>query len=140
MQNMELKLGRNEGGVVKMEVVGKITRDGWPVGSDPIADIWGDEIYTRRVLMNLSRSLYIDSTGVEWLLMCHRRFQESGGMLVLHSAAPMTMRLLKMMRMDLVLNIKEDEKSGYQFAQSAAIENEQNGQIQGSNTAENHAS
>lgn len=131
MQTMELKLARSEGNVVRMEVQGKITRDGWPASRDPIGDIFGDEVYARPVLLNLARSLYIDSTGVEWLLMCHRKFEDRGGLLLLHSANPMTMQLLKMMRMDLVLNICDDESSAMQIVQQKSEENSSHEQDQG---------
>jgi len=139
MQTMEIKLARSEGNVVRMDVHGKVTRDGWPPNRDPIGDIFGEEVYSRPVLLNLSRSLYIDSTGVEWLLTCHRRFEERGGLLVLHSANPMTMQLLKMMRMDLVLNIVDDDHAALEFIKKKTDETQSHEQDSGTDSQGSHA-
>jgi len=108
-QPMEVKLQRGEGDLVRIEVSGKISRDGWTAHYDPLIEVYGPNIYPQKVLMNLSNSIYVDSTGVEWLLSCHRRFKEAGGIMVLHSAGAATLQLLKMMRMDRVFHLVPDE-------------------------------
>jgi len=108
-QTMEVKLQRAEGDLVRIEVSGKISRDGWTAHRDPLTEVYGHDIYRQKVLVNLSNSFYVDSTGVEWMLSSHRRFKESGGIMVLHSATAGTLQLLKMMRMDRVLHLVPDE-------------------------------
>jgi anti-anti-sigma regulatory factor len=97
---MELNLLRSQGSEVRVVVMGRITRDGWVTTDDPLGDLYGQDVYRRTVLLNLTESLYIDSTGVEWLLICHRRFEDEGGMLIVHSVNPLSRQLLKMMGMD----------------------------------------
>lgn len=111
MNPFTIKLLKNEGGTVRFEVAGKISRDSWTDHKEPIANLFGQGIYTQRCLISLSNALHIDSTGVEWLLTTHRAFDQAGGILVLHSTTPTTKQLLKLMRMDLVLNIVDDEAS-----------------------------
>lgn len=108
---MELKLVSSEAEVVKLAVDGQISRDGWKTQADPINQFFGESIFSRKVIVDLSGTDYLDSTGVEWLLSCHDRFTNSGGQFVLHSPNPVTFQLLKTMRMDLVLNIVKDETS-----------------------------
>src|SRR5262245_46001423 len=113
---MTLKLMTREGPFVRFEALGKITRDGWIANSDPMANLFGDGIYQHKCLLSLSRALYIDSTGVEWLLNAHQRFCREGGMLILHSSTPATRQLLKVMRMDLVLKLVADEREAMELA------------------------
>ena len=113
---MTLKLLTSDGPVVRFEVIGKITRDGWTQLGDPLANLFGEGIYQHRCLLSLSHALYIDSTGVEWLLAAHQRFSREGGMLILHSPTPASKQLLKMMRMELVLHIVDDEREALRLA------------------------
>lgn len=108
---MEIKTRETTNDFTRLEAVGKVTRNGWATGYEPIADHCGNDIYDKQVLLNLEAVKHIDSTGVEWLLASHKQFQETGGRLVLHSATPTVSQLLKMMRMHLVLNLANDEKS-----------------------------
>lgn len=138
VQTMELRLNKSDGRSVRVEVSGKISRDGWTGSGNPLENIYGDEIFSRTVLMNLAKSMYIDSTGVEWLLSCHRKFEENGGVLIMHSPNPMTMQLLKMMRMDLVLNVVEDEAAARKLAETKAAENQHNEQTQEPDSQNHH--
>jgi anti-anti-sigma factor len=100
--------------VVRVELVGRLSHDGWTADFDPFAELIGADVYSRRVLLNLQRSNYLDSSGVSWLLESNQRFQKAGGTLVLHSASPITAQFLKMMRMDLVLTLVSDEAAARQ--------------------------
>jgi len=113
---IDLRLQESDTQYVRVELVGRLSHDGWPVGFDPFAELMGDGVYARKVLLNLGRSSYLDSSGVSWLLDSNKRFQEAGGALVLHSAAPLTAQFLKMMRMDLVLTLVPDEAAARQKA------------------------
>jgi len=104
-----LRMLRPEGGFVRMELVGQLTRSGWPTDYDPMVELYGSGVHSAKVLLNLSQANYLDSSGVSWLLACNKRFKEAGGCLVLHSISPMTMQFLKLMRMDLVLTMAADE-------------------------------
>jgi len=116
VNTLTLKLLTSDGDVVRFEALGKVTRDGWKGQEDPLASLYGDGIYEHRCLLSLSQALYIDSTGVEWLLTAHKRFAQRGGLLILHSPTPTSRQLLKIMRMDLVLNIVDDENAALALA------------------------
>jgi anti-anti-sigma factor len=108
---MEIKLANKvDEGYERLEILGDITANGWARhAEDPFVTQCGEDIYTRQVVINMSKTLHVDSTGIEWLLTCHRRFQQQGGKLVLHSLTTSTQRLFHMMRMHLVLNIAASE-------------------------------
>jgi anti-anti-sigma factor len=110
---MEIKLGRkSDEGYERLDIFGDITANGWAQHTeDPFVSQCGQDIYTRPVLLNMSKTLHVDSTGIEWLLTCHKRFNQQGGKMVLHSLTTSTQRLFHMMRMNLVLNIAANEDS-----------------------------
>jgi anti-anti-sigma factor len=122
---MTLKLLTNDGDIVRFEALGKITRDGWTQQKDPLASLFGDGIYKHKCMLSLRGALYIDSTGVEWLLNAHQRFSKEGGLLILHSPNPASKQLLKVMRMDLVLHLADDEEQALQLATKQGIANVQ---------------
>jgi anti-anti-sigma factor len=105
--------------VVQLETSGTVSRDGWGMGTNPIEQACGPDIYSKKVLLSMATCRYLDSTGVEWLLRCHKRFATAGGMLVIHSVAPVVGQILKMMRMELVLNLAENEAQALRIAQGA---------------------
>lgn len=107
---MELKLLRNDANVVRIAASGPISWK-WLGTHDPLTALYGDDIYQQNVILGLAESTYMDSAGVGWLLAGHRKFQKHGGMLVLHSASPMTRQILKLMRLDRVLHLADDESA-----------------------------
>lgn len=85
---------------------GAVSHD--PQSSDPFVQLGGQHVYNRSVLLDLSKCHYINSNGVAWLLIHHRRFEEAGGKLVLHSAPPVVMQIFNLMKMELVLSLCHD--------------------------------
>jgi anti-anti-sigma factor len=120
--SMEVKLVRNEGDTVRLETLGKVSRDGWTSNRDPLGDFFGQSIYSKGALLNLQHSHYLDSTGVEWLLSSHKRFKDAGGKLVVFGLNPVMSQILKMMRMDLVLNLAKDEAAAMEMVNGAPHE------------------
>jgi anti-sigma B factor antagonist len=87
-------------------------------------NLLGPDCYRRRVLLNLARASYIDSAGVGWLLLCHKRFQEAGGCLVLHSLPPMVVHVFELLGLSSILNLADDEEAARALAErgrSAAL-------------------
>lgn len=120
MSTMEIKLVWNDGDLVRLETLGKLSRDGWNANRDPLGDLFGPNIYAGKVLLSLEHSQYLDSTGVEWLLSCHKRFEANGGKLVIRCHNPVMLQILKMMRMDLVLHLAKDEAAALQLVNGAS--------------------
>jgi anti-anti-sigma factor len=117
---MEIKLLGNEEGIHRLEVVGKLTRDGYKAGAvDPVVALCGEDIFKKPALLSLARSMYLDSTGIEWLLNYFKRFQAEGGKLIVHSATPATQQLLKLMRLDSILHLEPTESAALDRARKA---------------------
>lgn len=94
-----------------VRVIGDVTQDAYGPNSEPLAEAHGHDVYQRAVLLSLGETRFIDSRGVGWLLKCHKRFREAGGILVLHSMTPEVTQVLKILRMDLVMDLAKDEAS-----------------------------
>ena len=94
----------------------EITQREFQPGADPLAALLGAAGFTHAVLMNLEKTTYIDSSGIGWLLACHKHFVENGGILVLHSVPPRVDHILQIVRMPLVLHIAADEAAARAMA------------------------
>jgi anti-anti-sigma factor len=69
----------------------------------------GADCFHRTVLLSLDGVPYIDSSGIGWLIISHRRFTNAGGKLVLHSLTPEVDRTLDFARMHSYLAVALDE-------------------------------
>ena len=116
--------GRSSQGVTAMElrvisrdadaVHGGCRRD--PAGSvagnpDPVRSLLDERGYATAVVIGLGGVTFMDSSGIGWLLKCHKRAREAGGRFVVHSLPPGVMDVMKMMRLDKVLQIAENESA-----------------------------
>jgi anti-anti-sigma factor len=57
----------------------------------------------------MGETTFLDSSGVGWLLGCNKRFRQGGGSMVLHTVPPIVLDMLKVMRLEQVLKIADDE-------------------------------
>jgi len=103
---MQLNFSEREG-VTCVAIAGRITFSTLEPGQDPLTPQVPD-IYSRRVMFDLAGTDYIDSTGVSWLLTCHKRCREGGGKLVLHSINPMVKQVLQVLKLEKVLRLADN--------------------------------
>lgn len=102
----QLSLLSDQPPTVRMELSGAVSHE--QSTTDSFQQLGGSTIYSRKVMLDLSKCHYVNSGGVAWLLIHHRRFQEGGGKLVLHSASPVVRQIFSLMKMELVLNFCQD--------------------------------
>jgi anti-anti-sigma factor len=67
-------------------------------------------------LLSLEKTSYIDSTAVGWIIRCHKHCKEAGGKLVLHSISPSVLQLLRLLRMQDLLHIAENDAAARALA------------------------
>ncbi len=108
---MELRLLSDNGDVLHIETVGGKVQPHLPKAFGPLDALLGSLGYGQRVMLNLAETRFIDSSGLSWLVVCHKRFIQGGGKLVIHSVRPTIMDLFKMMRLEMVLNVAENESA-----------------------------
>jgi anti-anti-sigma factor len=109
-----------DNGATCLACEGQITQREFQANEDPLHDLLGNSGYSGAVLLDLEKTDYIDSSGIGWLLSTHRRFLRDGGQLILHSVPPMVFQVVRLMRLDKVLNIQPD----LALAKSSASERE----------------
>jgi anti-anti-sigma factor len=103
---MQLSFSERDG-VTTVAISGRITFATLEPGQDPLTTQFPD-IYSRRVMFDLSGTDYIDSTGVSWILTCNKKCREAGGALVLHSINPLVKQVLGVLKLDRVLHIADN--------------------------------
>lgn len=105
---MELSVVSDDGDVLRLAIAGRITQSDVTPFSDRLGNLLGSAGYARRVTLGLAETDFIDSSGINWLLVRHKRFREAGGRLVVHSVSPAVLQVLEMLRMGQVFHLAED--------------------------------
>ncbi len=113
---MRLEVLSNDGAVTCVNASGRITQSAFEAEDEPLAVKLGKDVYGGRLLLSLHGSDYLDSRGVGWLLKCHRRFRQAGGMIVVHSIPSVILDVLKVLHMDEVLHLSPDEERAREIA------------------------
>src|SRR5262249_38521624 len=116
---MKLTVLNSETDVTRVESADDITIVDFQGKGDPLEQLLGPGAYRGKVLLSLARSCYVDSAGVGWLIMCHKRFTEAGGRLVIHSIPPMVCHGFRLLELETVLNLASDEATAFQQVQSS---------------------
>lgn len=119
---MQMAQVGDEQGITRIECIGSMTLEFFLCGGDPLADLLGGPSgYARRVLLNLEKLDFVDSSGVGWLIKWHQRFKKAGGVFVIHSAPPMIRNMLKLLQLDKILELAEDEAAARQLARRGEV-------------------
>jgi anti-anti-sigma factor len=121
---MQLILASDQQNVYRVACEGDITLSDFGVGRDPLQELLDSDYtdcFSRKVILNLEKAKYIDSSGVSWLIRLHKRFQEQGGMLVVHSIPPLIRNVLNLIRVDVVFHIAENEAAAKAMAVSETV-------------------
>lgn len=106
---MKLTVLGDDPEVVRLQCEGEISHTQLQIDHDPLTTLLGADCFSRRVLLGLERTTYIDSMGISWLLISHKRFNQSGGRLVLHTIPPMVQNILTLLKMHLIFQIAPNE-------------------------------
>jgi anti-anti-sigma factor len=104
---MDLEIAMDDGRIAAINCTGHITRD-W--ADDPLEKLLGPQCYSRMVMLNLKRARFIDSSGIGWLVVSHRRFETAGGKMVLHSAPTLVTQALHFVQSHAFLTIVSCEE------------------------------
>ncbi|QGJ69003.1 Hypothetical protein PBC10988_6680 [Planctomycetales bacterium 10988] len=121
---MQLEFQGDEGDFLKIAAQESLKGAGLMNQIDPMDQVLGIGGYRRNVLFDLTEAALIDSAAIGWLLQKHRKFEEEGGCLVLHSPAPVVMQSLKMLQMHKIFNIHKDFEAAKDWLASKDSETE----------------
>ena len=104
---MKMTIAREDGDIVNVAVAGAITQRELNTDTDPLGELLGPAGYARKVMLDLGNVSYLDSSGVGWLLKCHKRMRQQGGRMVLHSFSPVVSNTIRVLKLEKVLDIAE---------------------------------
>jgi anti-anti-sigma factor len=107
---VKLTLVADEGAVVRVACEGQVTHL-VAHGDEPLGRLLGPEGYRRTVLLSLQKATFINSSGISWLLICHKYFTQAGGKLVVHSVPPLVNQVLQFVRLPTIMFFAADEAS-----------------------------
>jgi anti-sigma B factor antagonist len=113
---MKLTLLFNDDQIVGLRCEGQITLSHIKPGLDHLEQVAGLGVYSRRVLLDLEKTSYIDSAGIGWLMTCHKRFKSYGGRMVLHSIPPLIRQTLDLLKLHRIFALAVDEESARRMA------------------------
>lgn len=93
-------------GLVKLASSGSITAAAFdPSGRNPLERILGPNWSTMRVILDMKKTTYIDSSAIGWLIATHRSFKEAGGALVIHDVPTNIRQVLDLLQVGRVITI-----------------------------------
>ncbi len=97
-------------GFVRVACEGDVTSADAPAdGKNRFEPLLGVNWPTHRVVLDMGKTNYIDSSAIGWLIASQREFKARGGMLVLHSVAPRIRQMLDILKLGQLVPIVDDE-------------------------------
>jgi anti-anti-sigma factor len=108
---MKLSIANDDGQSVQVAVTGRVTQEDFGPIHEPLAQLLGPDAYGRTIRLDFSDTNYLDSSGVGWLLNCHKRIREAGGKLSVHNLHPTVANVLRVLRIEKVLDIEQPSAS-----------------------------
>jgi anti-sigma B factor antagonist len=103
--NMKLSIAKKEGDLVRVNVSGKVTQHDFAAAQEPLWELLGPGLYSKHVTLDLGETLYVDSSGVGWLLTVHKRMREAGGRLTLDNTPSIVANLLRLLKLSKLFGI-----------------------------------
>ncbi len=108
-------------GFIRVATDGNITStDFLADGKNPLEQIMGQTWSGNKVLLDMDKTNYIDSTAIGWLISCHKEFKNKGGVFVVHSVQPAVKQVLDLLKIGKVVPIMDNEAAARAFAIGAA--------------------
>ncbi len=104
---MKLSIANDNGQTVQVKVSGKITQHDFGPVHEPLVELLGPTTYRRHVCLDLSDASYMDSSGVGWLLACHKRMREVGGRLTMQNVHPVIANMLRLLKLDKMFDAEQ---------------------------------
>jgi anti-anti-sigma factor len=114
---MKLSIRSQQDDVVSLFLNGRVSQRELSTTDEPMVDLLGDDAFSKHIMVDLSEVASLDSSGVNWLLVCHKRARENGGKLVLHSLSPIAKNVVKVLNLQTVFILAADENEAMRSLQ-----------------------
>jgi anti-anti-sigma factor len=109
---LRLRLLEDDEDMLHLSCEGEAVLPDFRDGDEPLVRLLGPGVYGRKVLLNLERVTFLDTSGVTWLVNCHDSCRKAGGRLVLHSVPAQARYVLGLLNLDRVLPLARDAAAG----------------------------
>lgn len=97
-------------GLIRIATDGAITAADFPAdGKNPLEGMLGVTWSATRVILDMGKTSYIDSSAIGWLIGTARAFRDAGGTFVIHSVQPPVRQMLEVLKIGRAVPTVEDE-------------------------------
>ena len=104
-------------GLIRVAADGNITSGDFSAdGDNPLRQLLGETWSSNRVVLNLARTNYVDSSAIGWLIGTSRAFRTGGGAFAIHSVQPAVRQIMDVLRVQKVVPTADDENAARQIA------------------------
>ncbi len=117
---MQLSLRSDDGSVLRVDAGGRINMAVLAEQQEALSELLeGSGGYSQSVLLDMTAVELVDSAGMSWLVVQHKRFCDAGGKFAIYSVPFTIMETLKVMRLNQVLHVAGNESEALQMVQGA---------------------
>ena len=106
---MKLFVHSRVGGTVRIQLQGRVSQRDLSASEEPLGELLGEDAYAQKLLVDMSEVASLDSSGVNWLLICQKRVRQPGGRMVLHSLSQIDKNVIKVLNLQAVFRLADDE-------------------------------
>jgi anti-anti-sigma factor len=106
--NLELTVQSDEQDFLQIQCAGDVFLPDFRAENDPLVKFLGPQVYSRKLLLNMEKANCLDTSGISWLISCHKQCQSAGGVLVLYAIPPRVRHVLQLLRLDHMLHTATD--------------------------------
>jgi anti-anti-sigma factor len=86
---------------------------------NPLESVLGATWSSNRVILDLAKTDFMDSTAIAWLIGTNKQFRSSGGSIAIHSVAPRARQMLDILKIGKVIPLIANEAAARQFLTGA---------------------
>ena len=112
---MKLSVQSKEDSLVRVRAEGRISQRDVVSEQEPMRDLLGDDAFQLCILLDMSNVEAIDSSGINWLLICQKKIREGGGHFVLHSLSPIAKNVIRVLNLQTVFSLASDSQEAQKF-------------------------
>jgi anti-anti-sigma factor len=99
-------------GCIRVASRGNITAAEMTLGPrNPLEALVGENWPCNRIILDLSKTDFIDSTAIAWLISTSKQFRANGGSFAIHSIVPRVRQMLDLLKIGRIIPIVSDENA-----------------------------
>jgi anti-anti-sigma regulatory factor len=114
--DFELSLQAEEKDLLYLTCQGAISLPEFQPEKDPLLNLLGPEVYSRKLLLNLEQASLLDTSGISWLISCHETCCRAGGILVLYAIPRRVRYVLQLLQMEHLFHTAADVTAAREIA------------------------